>query len=69
MTLKILIADDHEVVRAGLKAMLEKSDIRVIAEESDGVAAYKLAKKHHPSLVLLDVRMPARWRWAHRVIC
>lgn len=58
MTLKILIADDHEVVRAGLKAMLEKSDIRVIAEASDGVAAYKLAKKHHPSLVLLDVRMP-----------
>src|SRR4029078_8528835 len=58
MTLKILIADDHEVVRAGLKAMLEKSDIRVIAEASDGVAGYKLAKKHHPKLVLLDVRMP-----------
>jgi DNA-binding NarL/FixJ family response regulator len=58
MTLKILIADDHEVVRAGLKAILEKTDIRVIAEASDGGAAYKLAKKHHPNLVLLDVRMP-----------
>jgi DNA-binding NarL/FixJ family response regulator len=59
MPLKILIADDHDVVRAGLKAMFEKSDIRVIAEASDGAAAYKLAKKHRPNLVLLDVRMPA----------
>ena len=38
--------------------MFEKSDIRVIAEASDGVAAFKLAKKHRPNLVLLDVRMP-----------
>ena len=59
MPLKILIADDHEVVRSGLKAMFEKSDIRVIAEASDGNAAFKLAKKHRPNLVLLDVRMPA----------
>jgi DNA-binding NarL/FixJ family response regulator len=58
MTIKILIADDHDVVRAGLKAMLEKSDIRIVAEASGGVAAYKLAKKHRPNLVLLDVRMP-----------
>jgi DNA-binding NarL/FixJ family response regulator len=59
MTIKILIADDHEVVRFGLKAMLEKSDIRIIAETSDGIAAYKMAKKHRPNLVMLDVRMPA----------
>ena len=58
MAIKILIADDHDVVRAGLKAMLEKSDIRIVAEASGGVAAYKLAKKHRPNLVLLDVRMP-----------
>ena len=58
MPLKILIADDHEVVRYGLKAMFEKSDIRIIAEASDGIAAFKLAKKHRPNLVLLDVRMP-----------
>ena len=42
----------------GLKAMFEKSDIRVIAEASDGNAAIKLAKKHRPNLALLDVRMP-----------
>src|SRR4051794_5692408 len=59
MPLKILLADDHEVVRFGLKAMFEKSDIRIIAEASDGIAAFKLAKKHRPNLVLLDVRMPA----------
>ena len=59
MPIKILIADDHEVVRTGLKAMFDKSDIRVIAEASDGSAAFKLAKKHRPNLVLLDVRMPA----------
>jgi DNA-binding NarL/FixJ family response regulator len=58
MTIKILIADDHEVVRAGLKAMFEKSEIRVIAEAADGTDAFKLAKKHKPDLVLLDVRMP-----------
>ncbi len=58
MPLKILIADDHEVVRTGLKAMFEKSDIRVIAEASNGIAAFKLTKKHRPNLVLLDVRMP-----------
>lgn len=58
MAIKILIADDHDVVRAGIKAMLEKSDIRIVAEASSGVAAYKLAKKHRPNLVLLDVRMP-----------
>ena len=58
MTIKILIADDHDVVRAGLKAMFEKSDIRVVAEASDGVTALKLAKKHRPNLALVDVRMP-----------
>ena len=58
MTIKILIADDHDVVRAGLKAMFEKSDIRIVAEAADGITAFKLTKKHRPNLVLLDVRMP-----------
>jgi DNA-binding NarL/FixJ family response regulator len=58
MTIKILVADDHEIVRAGLRAIFEGSDIRIIAEASDGKEAYKLAKKHRPDLALLDVRMP-----------
>jgi DNA-binding NarL/FixJ family response regulator len=57
MPFKILVADDHEVVRTGLKSMLQGSDIKIIAEASDGDAAFKLAKKHKPDLVLLDVRM------------
>jgi DNA-binding NarL/FixJ family response regulator len=58
MAIDVLIVDDHEVVRAGLKALLQGTDIRVVAEASDGVAGFKLANKHRPDLVLLDVRMP-----------
>ena len=58
MSIDIVIADDHEVVRIGLKTLLEGTDIRIVAEASDGNAAFKLANKHRPNLVLLDVRMP-----------
>jgi len=57
MAVKILIADDHEVVRVGLKTMLQGTDIKIVAEASDGDAAFKAAKKLKPDLVLLDVRM------------
>ena len=53
-----MIADDHEIVRIGLKTVLEGTDIHIVAEGGDGVAAFKLAKKHRPDLVILDVRMP-----------
>jgi DNA-binding NarL/FixJ family response regulator len=58
MAISILIADDHDVVRAGLKTLLSDTDIRIVAEATGGDAALKLAKKHKPDLVLLDVRMP-----------
>ena len=58
MAIDVIIADDHEVVRAGLKSLLEGTDIRVVAEADGGDAAWKLAVKHKPDLVLLDVRMP-----------
>jgi DNA-binding NarL/FixJ family response regulator len=58
MPIDIIIADDHEVVRAGLKSLLEGTDIRITAEASDGNTAFKLANKHRPDLVLLAVRMP-----------
>jgi len=58
MAISILIADDHDVVRAGLKTLLSDSDIRIVAEATGGDAALKLVKKHKPDLVLLDVRMP-----------
>jgi DNA-binding NarL/FixJ family response regulator len=58
MAIKIVIADDHEVVRAGLKTLLEGSEIRIVGEAADGNAALKLVVKHQPDVVLLDVRMP-----------
>jgi DNA-binding NarL/FixJ family response regulator len=58
MSIEVLIADDHEVVRAGLRSLLEGSGIQVVAEASSGNSALKLAAKHRPDLVLLDVRMP-----------
>jgi DNA-binding NarL/FixJ family response regulator len=58
MAISLLIVDDHEVVRAGLKSMLQGSDIRIVAEADNGAAALKLTIKHKPNVVLLDVRMP-----------
>ena len=58
MSIKLLIADDHEVVRAGLKSLLAGGDIKIAAEAASGEAAVRLALKHNPDVVLLDVRMP-----------
>jgi DNA-binding NarL/FixJ family response regulator len=58
MTIKLLIADDHEVVRTGLKSLVAGTDIKVVAEAATGEAAIKQALKHHPDVVLLDIRMP-----------
>ncbi len=58
MTISLLIADDHEVVRAGLKSLFQGTDIRIVAEADNGTTALKLTIKHKPDLVLLDVRMP-----------
>src|SRR3990172_183418 len=58
MAISVLIADDHEVVRAGLKSLLQGTDIRIVAEADNGTTALKLTIKHKPDLVLLDVRMP-----------
>jgi len=58
MTIRIVLADDHEVIRIGLKLLLEQAGMSVVAEASDGEEAYKAIKKLRPNLVLLDVRMP-----------
>lgn len=58
MSIRLLIADDHAVVRAGITAMLTATDITVVAEACDGADALRLARKHRPDIVLLDVRMP-----------
>jgi len=58
MSIRLLIADDHEVVRAGLKSLLaDFRDIQVVAEAADGDEAVRLAQRHRPQVVLMDVRM------------
>ena len=58
MAFSVILADDHEVVRAGLKSFLQSEDVRILGEAATGLAALKLVKEHRPDLVLLDVRMP-----------
>ena len=58
MPIKLLVADEHEVVRAGLKSLLAGTDIKIMGEASSGEAAVKMALKQHPDVVLMDVRMP-----------
>lgn len=58
MAISLLIVDDHEVVRAGLKSLLQGTDIRIIAESDNGNSVLKLTIKHKPDVVLLDVRLP-----------
>jgi DNA-binding NarL/FixJ family response regulator len=57
-TIKVLIADDHEVVRSGLKTLLANTDIEVMGEVATGETAVKFALDKNPDVVLMDVRMP-----------
>lgn len=57
--IRILLADDHELVRDGIKALLEnESDFEVVAEASDGREALKITAKKSPDLLIVDIRMP-----------
>jgi NarL family two-component system response regulator LiaR len=57
--IRVLIADDHQVVRQGLRTFLElQDDIEVVAEAGDGQAAVELAMKYLPDVVLMDLVMP-----------
>ena len=57
--LKVMLVDDHEIVRQGLKALLEaEDDIEVVTEASNGREAVDMAKTYSPRVVVMDVRMP-----------
>lgn len=59
MTIKILIADDHGVLRAGLRALLNaEPDLQVVDEAADGPEALSLIQKLRPDVVLLDIGLP-----------
>ena len=57
--IKVVIADDQALVRAGFRALLEaEPDIDVVGEANDGAHAVRLARQAHPDVVLMDIRMP-----------
>ena len=59
MGLKILIADDHTIVREGLRALIEKeADLKVVAEAENGTKALQQAHEFHPDVVVMDISMP-----------
>jgi two-component system, NarL family, response regulator NreC len=56
---RVLVADDHPLIRSGLRALLEREgEFEVVAEASDGYQAIELATEHQPDVVLLDIGMP-----------
>lgn len=57
--IRLVVSDDHPVVRSGLRGMLESQpDFEVVAEASTGAEAVELVRRHAPNVVLMDVRMP-----------
>jgi DNA-binding NarL/FixJ family response regulator len=57
--IRILLADDHHIVRAGIRQLLESADdLHVIAEAGDGEEAQALIQKHRPDVAVLDIQMP-----------
>ncbi|HEV2860511.1 MAG TPA: response regulator transcription factor, partial [Pyrinomonadaceae bacterium] len=57
--LRIFVADDHQIVREGLKALINaQPDMQVVGEAEDGRAAWMLAKRLLPDVVVMDVSMP-----------
>lgn len=71
--IRVLLADDHHIVRAGIRQLLESArDIQVIAEAGDGEEAQAFIQKHRPDVAVLDIQMPkasgievTRWVRAH----
>jgi len=57
--IRVLLADDHSMVRQGLKQILElEEDITVVAQASNGAEAVELARQHKPDVILMDINMP-----------
>jgi two-component system response regulator NreC len=56
--LRVLLADDHAIVRRGLRGLLESAGHTVVAEASDGLEAARLCEEHRPDMLILDIAMP-----------
>lgn len=72
-TIRIILADDHHIVRSGIRQLLESErDLQVLAEAADGEEAQTLIEQHKPDVAVLDIQMPkasgievTRWVRAH----
>jgi two-component system response regulator NreC len=56
--LRVLLADDHGIVRRGLRSLLEEAGLSVVAEAADGLEAVRLLDEHRPDLLIVDIGMP-----------
>ncbi len=56
--MRVLLADDHSIVRRGLRGLVEAEGLTVVAEAGDGIEAVKLCEQHRPELLILDIGMP-----------
>lgn len=57
--IRVLLADDHDLFRAGIRSLLQAlAGIEVVAEAGDGREALRLCQAHHPDVVLMDIMMP-----------
>ena len=56
--MRVLLADDHSIVRRGLRSLLEEAGHSVVGEAADGLEAVQLAAEHQPDLLILDIGMP-----------
>src|SRR5512145_2514003 len=58
MSIRIVLAEDHLIVRDGLRAILERAEFEVVAEASDGLEAVRHVRKLNPDIAVLDLSMP-----------
>jgi DNA-binding NarL/FixJ family response regulator len=58
MAVRVLIADDHQMFRQGLRVLLEEEGFQFVAEASNGREAVQLCQQHHPEVAILDIAMP-----------
>ncbi len=56
--MRVLLADDHGIVRRGLRGLLENAGLTIVAEAADGLEAVRLCEEQHPDLLILDIGMP-----------
>jgi len=58
MSIRVVVADDHEIIREGIVALLNGTDVEIVGLASDGETAVQMAIERNPDVLLLDVRMP-----------